>query len=38
MKKRIKHTGMILNDLQNAFDTLDHTILFRENEAHWFFR
>ena len=29
---------MILNDLQNAFDTLDHTILFRENEAHWFFR
>ena len=24
-----KHTGMLLNDLQRAFDTLDHKILFK---------
>ena len=30
----IKHTGMILIDLQIAFDALDYTILFRQNEAH----
>ena len=25
-----KHTGMLLNDLQKAFDTLDHKILFKQ--------
>ena len=25
-----KHTGMLLSDLQKAFDTLDHKILFKQ--------
>ena len=32
MDKRF-HTGMILVDLQKAFDTLDHTVLLQEMEC-----
>ena len=33
-----KNTEMILNDLQKAFDILDHNFFFRQNEVHRFFR
>ena len=30
------HTGMILEDLQKAFDILDHGVLLEKNGIFWF--
>ena len=30
------HIGIILVDLQKAFGTLDHRVLFEKNEIFWF--